>query len=467
MTNSLARIILAAVLLMTPVSYAFAAIPQNDGSESSAVMESSIDDGDNSANGIDPDYDEATGSFAESWRFQGGVPVDLLTGIETYSMSRSGINSWWREGDEWVSTDGTRVSGAKGMGIDVSHWQGQIDWKRVKESGVSYAIISCGWGSDYSFQDDANFIQNIRGCQENGIAVGVYIYSYAYNESMAQSEAYHVLRCLSAAGLSPSNVQYPIYIDLENEAGTGRPCGEDNGQKIPISNSMLAKIAETFCNTIEAVGYKAGVYANLNWWNNYLTDPAFRQWPKWIAQYDSRCTYSGPYGMWQCMSDGNIPGVQGNVDVNFDFEGASAPSGASPISTYRMYNSCSGEHLYTQDANEKNVLSSIGWTCEGVAWVAPSVSSVPVYRLYNPNSGDHHYTISVNERDVLSSIGWTYEGVAWYSDDAQEEPVYRLYNPYELGAGSHHYTLSENEKNVLSGGYWTYEGIAWYAMKEE
>lgn len=265
---------------------------------------------------LEPDCDKSTGAFANSWRFQNGMPNDY--GIATLS---SGTNSWWKEGNDWVSSDGTRVSGAKAFGIDVSQWQGKIDWASVKNSGVDYAIIRCGWGDNESYQDDKYFIQNIRGCQENGIAFGVYIYSYAYDVSMARSEADHVLRLLNEAGLSPSSVGYPIFYDLENEAGTGKPCGEANGQKIYISNATLADMATAFCSKIEDAGYDVGVYANTNWWNNYLTDSAFDNWGKWVAQYNYFCSYQGRYDMWQCMSDGNIPGISGNVDINFDFAG--------------------------------------------------------------------------------------------------------------------------------------------------
>ena len=86
-----------------------------------------------------------------------------------------------------------------------------------------------------------------------------------------------------------------------------------------MSNDDLAAIAKTFCTTIESAGYQVGVYANLNWWNNYLTNPVFSQWSRWVAQYNYQCDYKGSYDIWQRMSKGSIPGIQGDVDVNFGY----------------------------------------------------------------------------------------------------------------------------------------------------
>lgn len=281
----------------------------------------------------DPEGDEASGgALANSFRYEDGVLVGSDTefstddpGISLLSLdARSMPNTWQKQGNDYVVVSGLnqgmRVSNAKGFGIDVSHHQGVIDWARVKSSGlVDYVIIRCGWGSDYTSQDDTQFINNVRGCQQNGIPFGIYLYSYAYNTSMAQSEANHVLRLLSAAGLSPSQVAYPVYYDLENEAKTGRPAGEEGGAVVPISNATLEAMAQTFCSTIESAGYAPGVYANRNWWNNYLTGSSFTQWSKWVAEYDYSCSYTGQYDMWQCMSDGTLPGIGTNVDINFDY----------------------------------------------------------------------------------------------------------------------------------------------------
>ncbi len=150
----------------------------------------------------------------------------------------------------------------------------------------------------------------------------------------------------------------------------------------------------------------------------------------------------------------------------------------------RLYNPNSGEHFYTKDLNEKDVLVGLGWQDEGIGWVAPTEEKgdKPVYRLYNPNAGDHHYTMNSRERDALVSAGWKAEGIGWYSanetstiwtakETGQNEVVsyglglFREYNPNAKAAGSHNYTLNEAENDFLCSIGWVPEGIAWYALK--
>ncbi len=150
---------------------------------------------------------------------------------------------------------------------------------------------------------------------------------------------------------------------------------------------------------------------------------------------------------------------------------------------HRLYNGNTGEHLYTADENEKNVLTKRGWTYEGIAWYAPQGYGYPVYRMYNPASFAHHYTMDINERDTLCGLGnyagrsrgWTYEGIGWYSPQSEKSmkslgkdqqslytPLHRLYRPGYPMAAAHHYTADEHEVEVLLSWGWVYEGIAWY-----
>lgn len=158
----------------------------------------------------------------------------------------------------------------------------------------------------------------------------------------------------------------------------------------------------------------------------------------------------------------------------------------------RLYNPNSGEHFYTKDANEKNVLVGLGWQDEGIGWVAPNKDQKieynpaakisPVYRLYNPNAGDHHYTKDSRERDALVSAGWKSEGIGWYTPDTNfvydsadtgnkfkmtvtRLDLFREYNPNAKAAGSHNYTLNEAENDFLCSIGWIPEGIAWSSLK--
>lgn len=130
----------------------------------------------------------------------------------------------------------------------------------------------------------------------------------------------------------------------------------------------------------------------------------------------------------------------------------SSTSKTSPM--YRLYNPNSGEHLYTLNSGERDILPKYGWKYEGVSWLAPNQGTA-VYRLYNPYSGDHLYTSSWREINNLTRIGWRYEGISFYSGGPKN--ILRLFNPNEK-IGTHHYTLSDNEKNYLVKCGWRYEG---------
>lgn len=138
---------------------------------------------------------------------------------------------------------------------------------------------------------------------------------------------------------------------------------------------------------------------------------------------------------------------------------------------HRVYNPNSGEHFYTADTAEKDSLVSVGWTYEGIGWVAPAWSETPVYRLYSGT--DHHYTMDVGERNELVRVGWRDEGIGWYSSDSRKDiPLYRQFNPNvnpsarRNNSGSHNYTTSKGENDSLVSIGWRGEGIGWYAIGE-
>lgn len=177
--------------------------------------------------------------------------------------------------------------------IDVSEHQGKINWDKVKPQ-IDGAILRCGYGMDIEKQDDTYFKYNADECTRLGIPFGVYLYSYADNNEKAKSEAAHVLRLAKGYKLS-----YPIYLDLE-----------ENGTQ----NGALER-ANIFGDIIEKAGYWCGVYANLNWWNNYLK--GLERFTKWVAQYNKTCDYKGNHlDIWQYSSKGKVDGIGGNVDMN-------------------------------------------------------------------------------------------------------------------------------------------------------
>ena len=225
-----------------------------------------------------------------SWRYTNGVLTvqDDSNGVDMYSNDSS------RAGKTAVRS-----------GIDVSEHNGTIDWDKAKADGVDFAILRIGFIHDNGRgRSDYQWERNVSECERLGIPYGVYVYSYAETASHASTEADFVLQRLK--GHNPS---YPVYYDLE-----------DNCQLSVAQNHGMGALAQTFCNKIAAAGYTPGVYANTNWWTNYLTDSCFGNWEKWVAQYNSSCTYKGNYSIWQYTSSGYVDGIDGRVDMNFDYE---------------------------------------------------------------------------------------------------------------------------------------------------
>ena len=254
--------------------------------------ESDVDDsaGEASADdSIQADSPEADSLEPNSWRYENGLLIDAVSnGIDAQPLA-----------DEALS------NGAVARGIDVSNFQGTIDWNQVKAAGIEFAILKVGpvYG-----KPDSTFERNATECERLGIPYGVYYYSYARSVADANKEADRTLAWLG--GHHPS---LPVYYDLEDNYILQDP---------NFSKDKLAQIAQTFCNRMEAVGFKSGIYANLNWFNNYLNSPSLSGYDHWVAQYNWRCDYAGSYSFWQYSSSGNVPGVNGRCDMNYCFNGS-------------------------------------------------------------------------------------------------------------------------------------------------
>lgn len=185
-------------------------------------------------------------------------------------------------------------------GIDVSEFQGKIDWEKVKNDGIEFAILRCGYGMDFSNQDDVEYERNANECERLGIPYGVYLMSYANTVEKARSEAKHVLRLIEGRKISLG-----VWHDIE-----------DNGTSGAINKETLTNIINTFCNTIKNAGHRVGVYANLNWLENKIEKTIKDNYDIWVAQYYSKCEYEGKYIMWQHTSSGKVNGISTNVDMN-------------------------------------------------------------------------------------------------------------------------------------------------------
>ena len=192
-------------------------------------------------------------------------------------------------------------------GIDVSSHQGTINWGKVKQTGIEFAIIRLGYGDNIERQDDTQFLNNVNGCIANNIPFGVYLYSYATNltgNASIQSEIEHCKRQLDKISKKP----FCVYIDME-DASTEK-----------LGKDRLTYFAEEFCEKIKDMGYKAGVYANQYWFNTFLNVSKIASFGNsiWCAKYsDTKPNISSNYDIWQYSSTGRVDGINGNVDMNY------------------------------------------------------------------------------------------------------------------------------------------------------
>jgi len=188
-------------------------------------------------------------------------------------------------------------------GIDVSRWQGHIDWARVKAAGIQFAIIKAG-GSDAGFYTDPRWKENYRNAKANGIAVGAY---YFVGPACTSAEAGKADAQRFLNQLKNKQFEYPVFIDVEATPASAK------------AGATEATIA--FCRALEAAGYFAGIYSSTySGFRDRLDDSKLTPFMHWVAQYASRCTYGGAYGIWQYSSSGRVDGIAGNVDMDIAYQ---------------------------------------------------------------------------------------------------------------------------------------------------
>ena len=207
------------------------------------------------------------------------------------------------------ASDGSLSMNGGVLGIDVSKWQGTIDWNAVKSSGISFVVIRCGYrgSSTGVLVKDPMFEANIKGATKAGLKVGLYFFSQAVNEKEAVEEA-----SMAIALAKDYKISYPIFIDTEWTSG-----GRANG----ISKDTRTAVCKAFCETIKSAGYTPGVYACKSWYQDSLNVSSLNGYKIWLAQYASQPTYSSRYDMWQYSDKGKVNGISTNVDMNISYLG--------------------------------------------------------------------------------------------------------------------------------------------------
>ena len=194
----------------------------------------------------------------------------------------------------------TLLNGKSWDGIDVSVWQGDnIDFKKVKAAGKNFVIIRAGCGSS----KDKYFESNYKKAKAAGLNVGVYWYAKAMSEKASQEEAQRVLDAIKGKQL-----EYPVYYDIEQR------------EILDKGKTFCSNIATKFCTIMENHKKFCGIYASKSYFDDYFTDTVKKKYTIWVAQYNSKCTYTGKYAIWQKSSRGSVSGISGNVDLDVSYQ---------------------------------------------------------------------------------------------------------------------------------------------------
>lgn len=239
-----------------------------------------------------------------------------LKGGSTVRLTKFESNEY---GAHWGTHNGTKaffdyrnnlfVQQAKSV-IDVSSWQGDVDWAKAKADGVEGAIIRLGYGwGNYA---DAKAQRNINECKRLGIPFGIYWYSYAYDANCARAEGNDVVAKLRQMGVSPNDLKYPVYYDLEKWTWAGHTP--------PTNPNVYSGMADAWYGALQSAGYKnLGVYSYTSYLQGPLNNSSIYAKTRWVAQYGAQMGYNA-FGTndrgWQYTSSGHINGISGSVDMN-------------------------------------------------------------------------------------------------------------------------------------------------------
>ena len=325
----------------------------------------------------DPEAGRANGVISEDFYNE-----EDLYGIAAYSDLT---------GSAGIVHDSKFNGTTKRSGVDVSKWQGDIDWNQVKAAGIEYAIIRVGYrgASSGALAKDNKAIQNIQGAKAAGLKVGVYIFSQAINIGEAQEEADYAINQISGYSLD-----LPVVIDYEYASGNSGRLYDAH-----LSVEAATSIVNAFCERVQNRGYYGMVYANKSMLEHQLNaSDISSKYAVWLANYTNHTTYGGNYRFWQYTSTGSVPGISGNVDMDVWYDNGSLMGGG--------YNSNSDVSYSThvQGSGWQRAVSngvSAGTTGQGLRLEAIKI-----------NLGNKAYSGGIKYSTHVQGIGWQ----GWASD---------------------------------------------------
>ncbi len=188
-------------------------------------------------------------------------------------------------------------------GIDVSEWQGDIDWNAVAANDIQFAIIRAGYGM-YESQTDSSFVKNYTDAKAAGLDVGTYWYSYAKTPEEAVKEAEVFCKVIEGC-----QFEYPLYVNIDDSVVSG------------LSNDEVAAIVDAFCSYVESKGYFIGIIGSVELMNSRFNDELFKKYAVWISQFGVPTpAFNRIYGMWQYSMSGTVSGISGAVDCNYCYD---------------------------------------------------------------------------------------------------------------------------------------------------
>ena len=369
----------------------------------------------------------------------GNVPSASSTSENAKGADQTNPNAWKKVNGVYQMPDGSAIQNVLARGIDVSRWQGEINWSQVAADDVSFVML----GTRSKGAVDPYFHRNIQQASAAGVKVGVYIYSLATTVEMAEAEADFVLNLIHDYPVS-----YPVAFDMEDST-------QGN-----LSKEELAAIANAFCKKISDSGYYPIVYANENWLKNKL-DMSLMDYPVWVARYSARPSYQNPV-MWQATSTGSVKGINGNVDIDFQFKDF---SGQIPANTWRTING--KRYYYSNYAKQKNAwaqdssdwyymdsegLASTGWiTVSGSRYYLDETTG-KMQTGWRQDQGKWYY---LGGSGAVKK-GWIEDNGAWYYTDSNG-----IMQTGWLDADGKRYYMESSGKMAVG---WTNQNGKWYYL---
>ena len=342
---------------------------------------------------------EDDGDVAES---QQDAADDGAAGVvvRPASLQNNSYGAYWGTYNgtpAFFEADGTLfVQQAKGV-IDVSEWQGQIDWQKAKNDGVEGAIIriSYGWGNGF----DKQALRNISECKRLGIPFGIYSYSYAYDSTTAAYEGDDMVSLLRQAGVQPGDLSYPVFYDLEKWTWTGHTP--------PTSPSVYDGIVNAWYAKLQAAGYtNLSVYSYTNYLDTALNSANIRNKTRWVASYGARTNF--PYAAndrgWQYTSQGSVAGIQGSVDLNaFGNKTYKASHDVTSMTRIEIPNGTYYINAYAKDSSSLEIAG--GGTQNGVKTQLYGYNKSGAQRFSFTKQSDGSYVITnVNSGKALDVL---------------------------------------------------------------